>query len=421
MKLAVVILAAGKGTRMKSDMPKALHSVCGRPMLGHLLAAAKTLNPQKIVVVAGFQAEQIRKFVGSRALIAQQRELLGSGHAVLQAQTQLKGFKGRVLIAYCDTPFISAETLSGLMKVQDRDRALCAIATAVLDEPRGYGRIIRNSDASVQSIVEETDASPAQAAIREINVGCYAVEAQALFRALSKIKPNSRKKEYYLTDIVELLAQEGRVSALQIRNLNEMQGVNSQKDLADMNVNMQRAILDKWMEQGVVIRDPGTVIVDVDVKIGRGTVLHPHTVIEEGSVIGENCQIGPFARIRGGSVIEDGAVVGNFVEVVRSRVGKRSQAKHLAYLGDTEVGERVNIGAGTITANYDGKNKHKTVIKDGAFIGSGTILIAPVTVGRDARTGAGAVVTRGRHVPDKSIVVGIPAKVLNGKKGLKKK
>ncbi|MBI3316213.1 MAG: bifunctional UDP-N-acetylglucosamine diphosphorylase/glucosamine-1-phosphate N-acetyltransferase GlmU, partial [Candidatus Omnitrophica bacterium] len=368
-----------------------------------------------IVVVAGYRRDLVKRFVGSRASVVWQKKLLGSGHAVHQTAPALGGFLGTVLVLYCDTPLISRLTMARLLERHRKQANVCTLLSVRLEDPSGYGRIRRAPDGRVESVVEETDATPAEKKIQETNVGCYAFDSQKLFQVLKKAPKNRLKKEYYLTDVVGILAKGSRVEALETQDQGEVLGVNTRKDLALAEGMAQIGIFSRWIEKGVTIRDPKTTTIDADVEIGRGTLIFPHTVIEEGAVIGKDCRIGPFARIRGASKIDDGAVIGNFVEIVRSRVGRGTQIKHLSYIGDAVIGTSVNIGAGTITANFDGKRKHRTHIKDRAHIGSGTILVAPVTLGRGSKTGAGAVVTKGRNVPDRGVVVGVPAKPLQKK------
>ena len=412
MSVAVVILAAGRGTRMKSDLPKALHPMCGKPMLNYLIESARTLKPKRVIVVAGYKIELVREAVGRGVEVVEQKKQLGSGHAVSQAERRLAGFSGSVVVLYCDTPLVSAGTLKTLLENRARTSADCTLLSVNLADPTGYGRVKRAGSGGVEKIIEENDASADEKSIREINVGSYVFDAKKLFGALKRVQKNPKKKEYYLTDVVEILAEEGRVEGVVTEDAEEVRGVNTLRDLAALESVLQKKILDRWMDEGVRILDPGTTRVDADVRIGRGTRIQPNTVIEEGVVIGEDCVIGPFARIRGGSVVGDRTLVGNFVEVVRSRIGRGTQIKHLSYIGDAEVGDAVNVGAGTITANYDGKEKHRTIIKDRAQIGSGTVLIAPVTVGKGAKTGAGAVVPKHRHVPDGAVVAGVPARAL---------
>ncbi len=428
--LAVVILAAGKGTRMRSELPKALHTLCGEPMLGLLLKNAQSLKPRKIIVVAGHRFDLVQKYlnVGAGAapatagrhaspLLVHQQPLLGSGHAVMQAAKALSGFKGRILVLYCDTPLISSRTMGLLLDQNGETAAVCTLLSVEFQDPFGYGRIQRALDGSVERIIEQNDATEVEKAIKEINAGCYVFDSKELFEALKLVQKKPKKKEYYLTDAVGILAKNGkRVEALPLKNKEEVLGINTRKDLAALQEILQKKILDGWIEKGIKIRDPRTTTIDAGVEIGAETLILPHTVIEDGSRIGTGCVIGPFARIRGNSVIGDGSIIGNFVEVVRSRIGKHTQVKHLSYLGDAQVGSFVNIGAGTITANFDGKRKYKTVIKDKAQIGSGTVLVAPVTVGKGAKTGAGAVVTRGKNVPAGAVVVGVPARPLEQKR-----
>lgn len=418
--IASVILAAGKGTRMKSELPKALHTVCGEPMLGFLIRRAIDAGSKKIIVVGGHQIGKVRDFLKNfktrvPVTLIDQKEQLGSGHAVKKAAQGLKGFKGSVFIFYCDTPLISVSTVKALLKNHQESLTDCTLLSVDLDQPYGYGRIKRNDDGKVQSIIEEVNASVQEKRITEINVGAYIFKADKLLKSLGRIQKDPVKKEYYLTDVVKILAQEGSVEAVVTPDSEEVLGVNSPRDLAWVEEIAQRKILEYWMDQGVRIRDPKSTTIDAGVRIGQGTLILPGTVIEEGSVIGKYSTIGPCARIRGNSQIGDFCTVGNFVEVVRSKIGARSQVKHLTYLGDAQVGTDVNIGAGTITANYDGKHKHQTVIKDRARIGSGTILVAPVSVGKGAVTGAGTVVPKNKNIKDGETVFGVPARVFKKK------
>lgn len=409
--LAVIILAAGKGTRMKSNLPKALHTLCGKPMLWFLLETVKKLSPNKTLVVAGHKIGLVRPLATDKILIVEQKQLLGSGHAVMQSEKALSGFKGTILVLYCDTPLLSLETLRLLISKKDKG-ADCVLLSVNLEDPAQYGRIKRDSSGHFEKIVENNNATADEKAIKEINVGCYAFDSQKLFMALKTLKKNPVKKEYYLTDVVEVLAKNGLAECIVTDNKEETLGVNTRRDLAALEAIAQRDLIYHWLEEGVSIRDPKTTTIDAGVKIGKDTIIYPHTVIEEDSVIGKHCKIGPFARVRGASKVSDDCIIGNFVELVRSKVGSGTYIKHLSYVGDAEVGSFVNIGAGTITANYDGKNKHKTIIKDQAHLGSGTVLIAPLRVGKGAKTGAGAVVTKNTNIPDGCVFVGVPAKKL---------
>ena len=412
-----IILAAGKGKRMKSTLPKALELVCGKPMFWFMLEKVKNLGIAKKIVIAGHGADKIRQFIkdeAASAVILNQEKQLGSGHAVLQAAGHLSKFNGLVLVLYCDTPLIGLDTLQNLFRLHKRSGADCTLLTVHQDDPTGYGRIKRGRNGSVEKIVEDKDATPAEKAIKEVNVGAYIFYSKKLFNALKYVPRNTRKNEYYLTDVVEILAKSGKVEALLSVRSQELLGVNTRAHLSQIQEAVQKSILDFWIEKQVRIRDPKTTIIDAGVVIGRDTVILPHTVIEGGSRIGRRCVIGPFARIRGDSSIGDDSTVGNFVEVVRSKIGRGTLVKHLSYIGDAELGRDVNIGAGTITANFDGVRKHKTIVGDGAQIGSGTVLIAPVRVGKKAVTGAGCVLPKNKTVPDGGVVVGVPGRVLEG-------
>ncbi|OIO39707.1 MAG: hypothetical protein AUJ71_00080 [Candidatus Omnitrophica bacterium CG1_02_49_16] len=401
---------------MRSALPKALQTICGETMLNHVLRKVEAIRAKRVLVVAGHKIDLVRKSVGGRAEIVHQKKLLGSGHALNQAAKGLIGFKGSVLVMYCDIPLLSQGTVARLLANHVARSTDCSLLSVTLDDPSSYGRIQRDPAGRVTGIVESLDAGAAEKRIQEVNVGCYVFKSAPLFRALRQIKRNPKKKEYYLTDVIAILARQGRVEAVVTQDRGEVLGANTRPELAGLEKMMDERLLNQWIDKGIRIRDPKTTIIDAGVEIGHDTVILPHTVIEERSVIGKNCTIGPFARIRGASRVGDHSVVGNFVEVVRSRIGHHTQIKHLSYIGDAAVGSFVNIGAGTITANYDGKKKNQTVIKDGAHLGSGTVLVAPVTLGRGVITGAGAVVTRGQYVPDRAVVVGVPARKLPRKK-----
>ncbi len=402
---------------MRSRLPKALHSLAGRPMVESLIERSREAGASKIFVVAGYGYEEVREALPKDVTVVLQKEQLGSGHAVAVAEKALAGRSGELLLLYCDTPLLKTGTLEQLLAVHRGEKANATMLSVELEDAAHYGRVVRKPGDLVERIVEAADATDEEKKIREINVGCYVFDKKKLFEALRSMKKSPKKKEYYLTDAVEVLSRSGSVRAVLTADREETMGVNTRVELARAEEIVQKRLQEAWMERGVGIRDPKTTFIDSDVRLGQDTILLPHTVIEQGSVIGERCVIGPFARIRGGSRIADGAVIGNFVEVVRSKVGRGTQIKHLSYIGDSEIGESVNIGAGTITANYDGKDKHKTIIRDRAQIGSGTIFVAPVTVGRGAKTGAGSVVTKGTRMKDGSVYVGVPAKEL--KKGKK--
>jgi len=427
MKLEIVILAAGQGTRMRSALPKVLHALGGRPLLAHALAAAEALAPSAIHVVYGHGGEAVRAaFPDARVRWVHQAEQHGTGHALAQAMPGIDS-NALVLVLYGDVPLIQPATLRALCSSAGSDRV--ALLTTELDEPGDYGRILRDSAGRVIRIVERKDASPAEAAVREINTGFLAAPAARLNGWLAKLSRANAQGEYYLTDIIGMAATESVAVATQ-RPAHpwEILGVNSREELAHLERIHQKQNAEQLMRDGVTLRDPvrfdlrgslkagRDVVIDVnvviegavelgdnvvigpnnvlrDARIGAGTVIQPNCVIEEASV-GRDCRIGPFARLRPGADIGDGAHIGNFVEVKKSVVGAGSKVNHLAYVGDTTLGKHVNVGAGTITCNYDGANKHRTVIGDNAFIGSNTALVAPVTVGAGATIGAGSVIAK---------------------------
>ncbi len=381
-------------------------------MVESLIDRAREAGATKIFVVAGHGWDQVKKALPKDVAVIHQKEQLGTGHAVSIAERSLSPAKGSLLVLYCDTPLLKSQTLRALVRSHRGNKTDATLLSAELDDPSGYGRVILKNGRSVERLVEQNDATEEEKKIREINVGCYVFDKKKLFSALRQVKQNQKKKEYYLTDAVGILAANGSVEALHTADVEEVQGVNDRVELARAQEILLRRTLEGWAAKGVCIRDPKTTFIDSDVRLGQDTVILPHTVIEEGSVIGKRCVIGPFARIRGGSRIGDRSVIGNFVEVVRSVIGRGTQIKHLSYIGDARIGDGVNIGAGTITANYDGKKKHQTVIRSLAQIGSGTIFVAPVTVGRGAKTGAGSVVTKGTKIPEKSVYAGVPARRL---------
>lgn len=436
MGLAAVILAAGKGTRMKSDLPKVLHKICGVPLIRHVLKAARDAGAERIVVVAGFGGELVEQEIKGMAEVVYQHEQKGTAHALQQA-AQLRDFPGDILVLCGDTPLISADSLKELV-LTHRDRgAWATVLTAVLEDPTGYGRIIRDSAGNVTGIVEQKDAQPGQLTIKEINSGMYCFKADRLFDALAHLKPDNAQGEYYLPDVIGQYVEAGKkVSALSVSDAVEIMGVNDRCQLAVAREAMARRINNRHMLAGVTLVDPSTVYIDDGVVIGRDTIIYPHTMLEGKTVIGEGCEIGPFtqlisARIKDGvrvrqSVIEESDIgskcligpyayirpgcvlasrvkVGDFVELKKASIAQGSKVPHLSYVGDAVLGQNVNIGAGTITCNYDGEKKWTTTIGDHAFIGSNTNLVAPVKIGNGAVTGAGSTITR--DVPDGALGV----------------
>jgi bifunctional UDP-N-acetylglucosamine pyrophosphorylase/glucosamine-1-phosphate N-acetyltransferase len=401
---------------MKSERPKVLHEIFGRPLIDYPLEVLTDLGIRKPVVVVGWGKEAVLAHLDGQATPVVQSPQLGTGHAVIVTKKKAGRFRGDLLIWPADMTLVRGETIRALLRGHRKSKADVTVLSSFLIDPTGYGRIVRQAGRPVD-IREELDATSEEKRIHEVNTGVYLFKAGALFGALEKIRPTNRKKEYYLTDTIRLIDEEGgRVEALPFASPEEAQGINSQADLARAVKALNQREIRKHQMAGVTIVSPDQTFIAPGVRIGAESVIHPWTYIERGVRIGKGVTIGPFAKIRSGSVIEEGAVIGSFVEVVRSRIGKKVLAKHLTYLGDAAVGAGTNIGAGTITANFDGKRKHQTRIGKNAFIGVDTLFVAPVQVGDRAKTGAGTVLTRGTKVPKGEVFVGVPAHRL-GRKG----
>lgn len=447
MSLGIIILAAGQGTRMRSTLPKVLHPLAGRPMVLHVVETACALTDLPPVLVIGYGAKSVRQVVGETVSYVEQTEQLGTGHAVLQAQAALEDKATEVLVLYADMPLLTAGTLRRVARARQERKAPISILTVVADDPRGFGRVVRNGQGSVVRIVEEAEAVKEENAIRELNAGVYAFDTAWLWARLPDL-PLKRKGEYYLTDLVEMAAREGRpVVAVTTSDPTEVLGINTRVHLAEAEAALRGRINRCWMEAGVTMMDPTTTYIETGVTIGQDTVIWPNThlrgktvvgarcrigpnsVIEdstvgdgcrvvasvvEGAVMEEGSDVGPFSHLRPGAHLGAGAHVGNFGEVKNATLGAGAKMGHFSYLGDAEVGARANVGAGTITCNFDGKRKHRTEIGEEAFIGSDTMLVAPVRVGKGARTGAGSVVTR--DVPDGALAYGVPARVREEKR-----
>lgn len=409
-----LILAAGRGTRMKSDTPKVLHDLLGKPMIDHVLDALKSAGVNDAIVVTGYGSDLLKEHLKDRKVkTVLQKELLGSGDAALSAKSALEKGYDNVIILCGDAPLIRPETIKELVDKHKKSGSSATILTAVVKDPTGYGRIVRDDDKRIIKIVEEIEARFFEEVIEEINSGTYCFNVKDLFRALGEVKPNKGKKEYFLTDVFGILHRDKKpIESVVKEDEDEIIGINSRSDLADAVAILKKRIMEDLMDSGVTIQDPASTVISSGVRIGRDSVIFSNTVIDKDVEIGERCHIGPFTRIRPKTRIGNDVEVGNFVELVRTTLGDGTKVKHHTYLGDTVVGKKANIGAGTITANYDGKNKNRTVIEDGAFLGIGTRLVAPVKVGRNARTGAGAVVLKGRNVPPGATVAGVPAKVI---------
>ena len=408
-----IILAAGRGTRMKSGTPKVLHKVCGKPVLEYVLDITKSLRSLKTYVVVGHGAQKVRDALGDGVQFVQQDQLRGTAHAVGRCASYLKNYQGTILVLCGDTPLLAKNIVAALLKQHDRLRASATLLTANMDNPRGYGRIVRSAQGPIEAIREEKDASVAENKIKEINVGVYCFNSRHLFEILKKVKLNRGKKEFYLTDVIELLLAQGKkVTTLTTRDETLALGINTREDLAQAQAIVRQRILSKHMLSGVTVIDPLTTFIEAGVAIGRDTVIHPMTVIHTDVRIGKNCSIGPMAHLRPGTRVSDGVEIGNFAEVSRASLGRGVFQKHFSFLGDTVLGQGVNIGAGVVTANFDGVNKNRTLIGPQAFIGSGAIVVAPARIGAKAIVGAGSVVTRGKKIPAGTLAVGIPARVI---------
>jgi len=441
--LSVLILAAGKGVRLKSDLPKVLHPLAGRPLIEYALEAAEAVTESKPVLVIGHGAEAVRAALGERTIYVTQAEQLGTGHAVQQAEPVLKNKSDYVLVTYGDMPLLRAETLQALVEAQTRNPGPLTMLTINSEKLRDFGRIVRDANGNVRMIVEAAQITDEHRHITEFNVGAYCFKANWLWDALPRL-PLSPKGEYYLTDVVQFAAAEGgHVATITLQDETEVIGINTRAQLAEAETALRRRVNEKWMDAGVTLIDPATTYIDPTAQLGRDTCVLPNTHIWGRSVVGENCVIGPntivrdtvignrccvecsvlesasladevtvgpFAHLRPGARLERGVHLGNFGEVKNSTLGPGTLMGHFSYIGDATIGAGVNIGAGTITCNFDGVKKNPTVIEDGAFVGSDTLLVAPVKVGERGRTGAGAVVTK--DVPPDSLAVGMPARVI---------
>ena len=448
----VLILAAGLGTRMKSSQAKVLHKIGSRPLIAHVLRAAAKLDPENILVVVGHQAGKVEEAAraalpppsAEKLRFVMQSEQRGTGHAVKCASDALKNARGTLVVFYGDTPAVKVETLRKLIAEHERAGNAATLITIRIDPPPAYGRIIRDAQGNFLKIVEERDCSAEERAITEVNPGFYCFDLNALPDALEKLSPRNAQNEYYLTDVPERMLEAGlSVGAVFHEDAHELDGVNTRAELAAMWKRLRHETIDRLMANGVTIVDPDSTYIDDSVEIGRDTVIHPQVIIEGDSRIGGHCEIhswsrlvnveigdeckvlnscvivssrltarntvGPFAHLRLHAELAEEAVIGNFVEVKKSRLGRKTKSMHLTYLGDATIGDRVNIGAATVTCNYDGKQKNPTFIEDDVKIGSDTMLVAPVRVGRGSVTGAGSVVIK--DAPPDSLVAGVPAQV----------
>ena len=392
-----IILAAGVSERMNTQLPKVLHEVCGRPMLAYILDACRSVGIAKTYVIVGFGTEQVREaFADAKDIVwARQKDQKGTAHAVLCCKEQLADFNGQTLVLCGDGPLIRTETLKTLIERHESGQSAATIATAVLDDPSGYGRIVRDAHGNIQGIVEDSDCTPEQLTIKEVNPSYYLFENNVLFEALERVKPDNVKNEYYLTDALSLIISTGqKVLAVTAVRPEEAMGVNSRIQLSTASKIMQRRIQQQLMDSGVTIVDPDNTWIDIRAQIGQDTVIEPFTYIHGEVKIGKGCRIGPFAYLRNGTVLEDDVVLGVFTEVKNSTLAKGVRARHHSYIGDAKVGKNVNVGAGSITANYDGKKVGKTSVGDNCYIGSGAILVAPLELEAGSHISAGTVVSQ---------------------------
>lgn len=441
----IIIMAAGKGKRMKSSLPKVLHEILGRSLLEHLLLTAFKLNPARILVIIGNKAELVKDTIEKRMPEdiykkiewIEQQEQLGTGDAVRQCTPVLKNFNGPTIILSGDVPLLTSDTLNNLLKFHQKEKAVATILTTHLDNPFGYGRILRTDTGQVVGIVEEKDAMTEEKHIKEINTGTYCFDWQVLAKILPSLRNDNAQDEYYLTDVIHILNKGGKtITAYKAQDSVETLGISDRKDLANIIALVQKRINSYWMELGITIIDPSGVYIDYDVIIGKDTIIYPFTMLQGKTRIGETCQIGPcthllnavignevkirfslinnstilnytevgpFAHLREGTQVGNHCKVGNFVEIKKSKLHSHVKSAHLTYLGDSELGSYTNIGAGTITCNYDGFKKHKTNIGERVFVGSNSTLIAPVTLADDTYIGAGSVINR--DVPKGSLAV----------------
>jgi bifunctional UDP-N-acetylglucosamine pyrophosphorylase / glucosamine-1-phosphate N-acetyltransferase len=430
-ELTIVILAAGLGTRMKSAKAKVLHRAGGQTLIEHVVdTALQVTRPGRVWVVVGNQADEVRQTLGTTGVgFIEQSEQKGTGHALMVGRQALESAGGLLMVLYGDCPLISASTLRRLVMAQEQSGAAGVVITTLLDDPYGYGRVLQDDSGGVLAIVEQKAATPEQLLIQEINSGIYCFRAADLWSHIDQIRPDNPAKEYYLTDIVEILNRgSGRVLAMRIGDSSEVLGINNRIELAKVDAMFRSRKVEELMLAGVTIEKPETVSIDGGVRIGTDTVIEPFTRISGSTTIGEQCkigacsiiedaalgdhvqvgpftwiaasrledgaQVGPYARLRPGVHVEPGAHIGNFVELKNTRLGAGSKAMHLAYLGDSDIGQKVNVGAGAITCNYDGAKKHPTTIGDGAFVGSNSTLVAPVEIGAGAYLAAGSVITK---------------------------
>ena len=402
--IMAIVMAAGKGTRMKSKKSKLVQKIYGKEIVKRAVENAQKAGIKDIVAVVGYMKEEVMAVLGDNVKYAFQEEMLGTGHAVMQAKEYLKGKKGKVLVLNGDVPLIRPETLNKLLEKSSENKEYATLLTAIYDNPTGYGRIVRDEGGNVEAIVEEKDTTDEQKEIKEINAGIYCFDIEELLSALEKISPNNAQGEYYLTDVIQIMNEKGlKTGAVIVEDNTEILGINDRIQLEMLTKVLQMRINTEHMRKGVTIEDINTTYIYDDVEIGRDTVIHPNTTIKSEVQIGEDCEIGPNAYIREGCKLANNVKIGNFVEIKKAIIGEGTKVPHFIYLGDCEVGEKCNIGCGTITCNYDGFHKSKTIIGNHSFIGSNTNLVAPVKVGNETFIAAGSTITE--DVPDYALAI----------------
>ena len=399
-----IVMAAGKGTRMKSKNSKLIQKIYGKEIVKRAVENAKKAGIEDIVAVVGYMKEQVMEVLKDSTKYVEQKEMLGTGHAVMQATKYLEGKKGKVLVLNGDVPILRPETINKLLNKSIENNEYATLLTAIYDDPKGYGRIIRDEGGNIKEIVEEKDATEEQREIQEINAGIYCFDIEILLEALKEIKPNNSQGEYYLTDVIKIIGDKGlKTGAVIVKDNTEILGVNDRMQLQMLTKILQHRINTEHMNNGVTIEDINTTYIYDDVEIGMDTVIHPNTTIKSDVKIGQDCEIGPNSYIREGCRLEDKVKIGSFVEIKKAIIGEGTKVPHLSYMGDCQIGAHTNIGCGTITCNYDGFNKSKTIIGDNCFVGSNTNFVAPVKLGDNTFIAAGSTITE--DVPEYSLAI----------------
>lgn len=399
-----IVMAAGKGTRMKSNKSKLVHKIYGKEIIRRAVENAKRAGINEVITVVGYQKEQIEEVLGDSVKYAIQEEQLGTGHAVIQASKFLEGKRGKVLVLNGDHPIMRPDTLRNLVDESTRRGESATILTMVHDKIIPYGKIIHDCDGNIKEIVEHKDCTQEQLQIKEVNLGMYCFDIQELLKAMQELKNDNAQKEYYLTDVIKIMYDKGlKTGSIVVSDNAEVLGINDRMDLEILTKALQLRINTEHMKNGVTIEDINNTYIYDDVEIGIDTVIHPNTTIKSGVIIGEDCEIGPNAYIREGCRLADKVKIGSFVEIKKAIIGEGTKVPHLSYMGDCEIGAKTNIGCGTITCNYDGFNKSKTIIGDNSFVGSNTNLVAPVNLGKNTFVAAGSTITE--DVPDDSLAI----------------